>query len=357
LTKHIQKPSSELPVLVVGQGIAGTVVAYKLLQGGYHVHVIDNSHHNASSMVAAGLFNPLVFKWITKSWNARALLREANSTYHDLELFLESQFIHPEALVRIIASAPELAQWQRRENQEDFDGLIAPCDVALMAKWDKGYGNRGVLGSGWLDLKRLLIDFRNKLKLNNRLFETSIDYNRLVLEPELSYDGITYSHLICCEGAAAISNPFFKDVVFRNTKGEVLDVEIKGLQLKQMLNHGQFIIPLGDDIYRIGTNFDWQDLNPVPTEVTKNILVAETHDFFGFEMEVKEHQAGIRPTSPDRKPFVGRSKIHPNICLLNGLGSKGALLAPWCANQLLNHLFSEAEIHPDIDLNRTIVQP
>jgi len=211
LTGLVQNPHLELPILIVGQGLAGTVVAFKLLQSGYNVQVIDNQHHNASSMVAAGLYNPLVFKWITKSWNARALLKDAKSTYRDLEVYLKNSFIHEEPLVRIIASSPELAQWQRRENQEDFDGLIAPCDDQISLKWDKGFGNRGVIGSGWLDLKRLLTDFRAKLKEEGRLIEAQMDYSLIPTEPDLWYNGQSYSHIICCEGAAAQANPFFTE--------------------------------------------------------------------------------------------------------------------------------------------------
>src|SRR5690606_17325621 len=112
------------PVLIVGQGLAGTNVAFRLQQLNIPFKVVDNRHLNSASMVAAGLFNPLVFKWITKSWKARLLLSEAINTYQSMEHLLGGKYLDCKPLVRIIASAQEQKQWQRRENQEDYNNLI-----------------------------------------------------------------------------------------------------------------------------------------------------------------------------------------------------------------------------------------
>lgn len=305
-------------------------------------------------MVAAGLFNPLVFKWITKSWKARILLSEALSTYKDMEQLLGGQYIDIQPLVRIIASAQEEKQWQRRENQEDYSNLVLAESKDVAKLWDKGFGNRGVAGSGWLDIKTLLHDFRASLAFENKLIEAVMDYNQLQLNDGLTYQGESFSYVICCDGAAVSQNPFFKELKFSPTKGEVLDIKAPGLSLNRMLNHGQFVIPLGNDNYRIGTNFDWEDLTPTPTETVKQQLVDGFSEFFRVQPQVTDHKAGIRPSTPDRRPYAGRSNVHQNICVMNGMGSKGVLLAPWCSSQLCNHLFSGQPIHPDIDVNRNM---
>lgn len=305
-------------------------------------------------MVAAGLFNPLVFKWITKSWKARLLLSEALITYQSIEQLLGGEYIDSQPLVRIIASEQEQKQWQRRENQEDFEGLVLPENEKILKQWDKGFGNRGVAGSGWLDIKSMLSDFRAMLSAENKLIEAEMDYGEIEIKDQLTYKGESYDYVICCDGAAVSHNPFFKNLKFSHTKGEVLDIKSPELDLNRMLNHGQFVIPLGNETYRIGTNFDWQDLSPVPTEAIKQELLNGFSEFFKVKAQVEDHRAGIRPSTPDRRPYVGRSNVHPNICVLNGMGSKGVLLAPWCTSQLCNHLFSGQPIHPDIDVNRNM---
>jgi glycine/D-amino acid oxidase-like deaminating enzyme len=40
----------------------------------------------------------------------------------------------------------------------------------------------------------------------------------------------------------------------------------------------------------------------------------------------------------DRRPVVLQSQIHPKVFMLNGLGTKGALLAPFFAQQLATQL-------------------
>ena len=45
----------KIDYLIVGQGIAGTILSYKLIKKGYLVKVIDDGHRTASSTKAAGI--------------------------------------------------------------------------------------------------------------------------------------------------------------------------------------------------------------------------------------------------------------------------------------------------------------
>ena len=46
--------------LIIGQGLAGTVLAWNLIQRGRSVIVLDREDESTSSKVAAGLINPFV---------------------------------------------------------------------------------------------------------------------------------------------------------------------------------------------------------------------------------------------------------------------------------------------------------
>ena len=70
--------------------------------------------------------------------------------------------------------------------------------------------------------------------------------------------------------------------------------------------------------------------------------------------EIIEKQAGIRPATKDRRPFVG---FHPNnnkIGIINGLGSKGISLAPYCTKVLIDNIQNHKNINREINIKRYI---
>ena len=63
-------------------------------------------------------------------------------------------------------------------------------------------------------------------------------------------------------------------------------------------------------------------------------------------------RAGVRPTVRDRRPLIG---IHPafrNLAILNGLGTRGVMIAPTAAKQLFNHLEKNEQLDPVTDIKR-----
>ena len=54
--------------IIVGQGIAGTVLAFQLRLKGRRVFVIDKHRDHTSSKIALGTYNPMVLKRFTPCW-------------------------------------------------------------------------------------------------------------------------------------------------------------------------------------------------------------------------------------------------------------------------------------------------
>jgi glycine/D-amino acid oxidase-like deaminating enzyme len=67
-------------------------------------------------------------------------------------------------------------------------------------------------------------------------------------------------------------------------------------------------------------------------------------------VEVIEHWCGVRPASRDRRPILGVTA--PGEAVLNGLGSRGVILAPWCARHLAEHLFDGEPLDPEVSVSR-----
>ena len=60
--------------IIVGQGLAGTLLAHDLIEQGHTLVVIDKDLKASASKVAAGLFNPVSMKRCIPTWNASIFL-------------------------------------------------------------------------------------------------------------------------------------------------------------------------------------------------------------------------------------------------------------------------------------------
>ena len=71
--------------IIVGQGIAGSLIAHFLLQHNKKILVIDKFNPNSASNIAAGVVNPITGRRMVKSWLIDDVLPFAKSTYRLLE--------------------------------------------------------------------------------------------------------------------------------------------------------------------------------------------------------------------------------------------------------------------------------
>ncbi len=339
--------------LIVGQGLVGTVLCHELEQRGIKAMVVDNSHHQSASKVAAGLFNPFVFKWITKSWNIDELLPVMQQIYCQLEELLNVSVYHQTGILRIISSQVEKDRWKKKKTRPDYSvhlGVV-PAEINT-AELDRGFGHIFIQSGGWLDIRKLIEKYNQRLVAEKRLIAEQFHYPELEIGNTCRYKDLEFDEVVFCEGAGVDQNPFFNHLNFRHTKGEVLDITAEGLDTETCVNYGQFLVPHGNHHFRIGTTYAWNQLDDIPTFHAANAMLKNHSDFFGTTPEVIEHKAGVRPTATDRRPFVGRHPEHKALSILNATGSKGVLLAPWCAKQLVNYLLDDQPLHPEIDLNR-----
>ncbi len=72
----------------------------------------------------------------------------------------------------------------------------------------------------------------------------------------------------------------------------------------------------------------------------------------GLGWELVGQDVGERVTTADKHPIAGRAPTDSHLGIFNGLGSKGALLAPWIARQWVNHLTEAVPFDPAVDVRR-----
>ena len=89
--------------LIVGAGVAGLTVATHLIEKEQSVTVID-SGVNHSSIAAAGMITPLVFRRITKGWRVDDFVPALQQFYRKMEAETVSSFYHPIQIRRMFSS-------------------------------------------------------------------------------------------------------------------------------------------------------------------------------------------------------------------------------------------------------------
>ena len=332
-SKKIMKLKTE--ILIIGQGLAGTLLSYQLYKNNIHHFVIDKPSIHSASKVAAGLINPIGIKRMVKSWNVDLFLPYAQSLYQEMEQFLQASFFHPKTMNKIYGEKDEQF-WQHRLNKGLLHHYINPHpkNVLLSNKIHAPYGHGEIKQGARLDMLTFLKAYRSFLHNSKLLIEDDFDDKDLqVSNKKVQWKNIEASKIIFCRGEKDSLSPLFNSLNFRNTKGELLDIEIPDLKLKNILLKGIFVLPVEKGIYKMGATFEheWKDLSPTPNK--KQELLEKWAAISTLQPKIIRHLTGIRPTMHDRRPVLGFLPDNPSVGIFNGLGSRGSLLAPYLSQQ------------------------
>jgi len=340
--------------LIVGQGLAGSLLAFELLRAKHSVFVIDNPNETKASNVAAGVVNPIVFRRMTKSWLIDELYPQLLRSYSELENLLKTKLFYPMPVKKVMGDG-ESDFWQKKFTENELQAYISQNITAPDSPFvNAAHGIGTVHASGRVDLKLLVEKIKDHLTQTSSVRAEVFDFDDM----QLSGSGVTYRSIsarkvIFCEGHSVSKNPYFSDIQFKHTKGEVLRIRTKNYDKNVVLNKAMFLMPEGEQLYRLGATYDWNDLSPQTTTKARRELEARLEAVFTDQCRVVDQQAGIRPTTHDRRPVVGLHPAHPQVGIFNGLGSKGAMLGPYFARQLARFLCGEAEtIHPEVHIKR-----
>ena len=337
---------------IIGQGLAGSVLAYMLMQAGQDVQIFDDANIPASSKIAAGIYNPVTGRKLVKTWLADKIFPFLEDFYPQLEKELNAKFFHPIPIYRPFVNEDSQKYFKSDHVPDDFSDF-ATLEFENINHKDivnSALGGVTTKHSGWVDLKVMLEAFREYFLKKEVLTEIYGDTDYGIATDYRK--AIDYGKVIYCEGFNGINNPYFNYLPFSPVKGELLDIEIQNIDIQEIINQGAFVIPLGGNVYRLGATYSWHELNFLPTEQGKDDLTEKYQKLMKPQMKILSHRAGVRPATKDRRPFVGMHPEFENIGIFNGLGSKGVSLAPFFAKQFVDFLVNNKELHKEVNINR-----
>ena len=340
-------------IIIVGQGISGTVLSSALMEQHQKVLVIDDGNKKAASKIASGVINPVTGRRIVKTWQIDAVMPAAVRIYKALENKLNTQIIQQCNIVNFHASEQMEKAFASRL-AEDPTFLSSPSlSDTITAAFDSPFGH-SVIDPCWLvHLENVLAAWRQYLIEKNALIEDVFDFKKLdVAADQVVYKNYTANQIIFCEGAKGQENPYFKQLPFAPNKGEALLVKINDLDNRYIYKKAVSIVPWKDAVFWVGSNYEWDNYNDDPSPSFKEKTMAALNEWLTIPYEVIDHIAAIRPANTQRRPFVGMHPIYKNIGIFNGMGTKGCSLAPFFAEQLTSHILQQTALDNEASIDR-----
>jgi len=300
--------------LIVGQGLAGTLVGLEAERRGRDFVVVDEGAGDTATRAAAGLFNPLTGPRFTpdgKGWEKLVPF------YRELEQRLGTELVHLLPLVRPLTGT--------KVGPEAFPQSAPGWSAELSSEKDAVR----IEGGGWVDLPRLVDAARTRWlasgPLEPRRFEEAEGRGQTV---------------IWCGGVADFTSSTWTSVPgvqgrWQAVRGDVLTVRIPGFNL----DHGEvgprFLLPLGAQRFRWGatheSDVDDQTFRPDARNALEGWLSDRLN---GKSFEVLDHRWGVRPASRIRVPLIVTHPDEPGWTLFNGFGGRGVALVPRTLSQL-----------------------
>ncbi|MFP9099918.1 NAD(P)/FAD-dependent oxidoreductase [Flavobacterium sp. RHBU_24] len=339
--------------LIIGGNLAGIAFAETALQNNKSFIVVSDESQN-SSLVAAGIYNPVILKRFSLPQDAHEHLAYMKPFYKNIAGRLGVHFDIEIPIYRRFASVEEQNLWFEAADKPKLTPFLdTNIKHEKFTGIDAAFGYGRVKETGYIDTNILITSYRAYLKQSNLLRHETFQYNLLeVFNDHITYKDITAKHIIFAEGFGIHQNPYFKKLPLDGTKGELLIIHAPDLQLPVGVNAGVFILPIGNDLYKVGATYEWDDKTATPTAAGKAELTEKLDEIITCPYEVVNHLAGIRPTVKDRKALVGTHPQYKNMHLLNGLGTRGVMLGPYMAKELFESIATGVPVKREINLNR-----
>lgn len=339
--------------IIVGLGLAGLAFARKLEKNSKSFIVFeDDSQH--SSKVAGGMYNPVILKRFTPVWDAKNQLEIALPFYKEMEEKFDTTYNIPIDIGRLLTSIEEQNNWFATcDHPLLTDYMIPKIDNKKYSGIESPFGYGKLTKTGRIDVKKLLKDFSNYLVKKEAIRFEPFNYEEIQFENDaVKYKDIEASKIIFCEGFGIKKNPFFNYLPMQEAKGELITIHASELAVDFLLKSGVFILPLGAHNFLVGATFNWKDKTNNPTQEGKKELVEKLNKIINVDYTVIDQVAGIRPTVKDRRPLVGIHPTCPQLVVLNGLGTRGVMIAPTVSQELYNHLENKTPLKQEINIMR-----
>lgn len=340
---------SALPDIgIIGQGLAGSLLAWQLVRAGVNVHVWHEDLPGAASAVSPGLMTPLTGRKFTPIQNARALWAATRSVCAELESVSGRRFLHSLPVVRFF-STPEHSALAGQHSAEALACGIGSAEVlesgAHGALWQDSHGSVRMYGGGFLDLQAVCAYIREFLQAAGRLTVANVQPAAI-----RSLCG----KVVDCRGWRLGLDPLWQHIEHNPARGELIEIETAegALDPGTVWHFSHWLQPVSANRWRMGSTYAWSHFDAPPTISARTTLEWSLRRNWRGGFRVVDCYSGVRPAIRDYLPVLGSHPRHPEYAICYGFGSHGALYAPACAQWMAAHLLEDLPVPEAYDNRR-----
>ncbi len=324
--------------LIVGHGLAGATLAWQLQKLEQTVAVVDREATHTASRVAAGLISPISGKRNAASYRFEQFWAEAKELYGGLEQLTGGRFLYFDRTLKVSENAGEV---------ERLVALDAPYRTLSAIE---------LFDAARLDVNAFLDTSRRCLQERGVYFCCDLDLSRDISIGESQVDvpvlDVSARVIVFCQGIDAQSNALLSGLSFEPAKGEILEIASVELANANTVLGDVWVVPRSSDRCLVGATYDRDFENASPSEAGRQTILHRLGELAEINVQVTDHRAAIRPILTGRLPKIGISQ--PHVAFFNGLGSKGALRAPYVSRQLAEHLVLGQQVDEEFWLEHAI---
>ncbi len=320
---------TQFDFLIIGQGLAGSLLAWRLITQGQKVLLVDSCRQQTASRTAAGLINPVTGKRLVKPARVENYLSTAKKLYQDLSVFFNEKFLFEKPQLKLFRSEDDILQWQKRKKDPAYDDFLGEQFTAV----DKSFLTTSSLGGfnqkqcAYLDTVPLL------------------DKLRLFFIQENSFVNAQFK---------LQNNPWFSPLPLQPVQGEILTMETEQALPEEIIQFGKWLLPLSNKRFKLGSTWQWQPLDETPTQAAFSQLTEACYAEFPQLKSARliETNVGVRPATKDKNPFIGPHPQQLQLMVFNGFGAKGSLLIPWYSECFSRYLLTGEALPKHVDITR-----
>ncbi|MFN1833723.1 NAD(P)/FAD-dependent oxidoreductase [Balneola sp. MJW-20] len=352
--------------VVIGGGLAGLAAASSLLGAERSVCLIEKeSIASGASGTPLGLVNPATGRYATKSWRAEDCYK---AVYNDLKkvsagsgrsIFRENGVLRP-ALTNKIAD-------RMQENTLESNWPEDWAEWISQEKIHDSYKGLNVTNGGvWLPIG-LTVDIAGYLehkavRLQERGLKILIGSEPVVEREDGSWVIRTADHSVNCESVIYAAGHLTKRVSYwdwlpiHSVKGQVARFRTDyAFPYPCSISALGYLGSLNENEFTVGSTYEHKFDHTEPDDYGIRYLKERMKKVVPDLIESGEligQWAGVRASTPNRKPILGEHPEHPNLYVFAGLGSKGMLYSAYLGDLLAKHILEDGPLPDEISISR-----
>lgn len=353
---------------ILGAGIAGLSLADALSERGKSVCLIERNHIGAGASGTPGaLVNPATGRRATKTWQAENCYKAIRANLEKVESFSDLQFYQNNGLLRP-ALSPKMArkmseQYEKNHWPEGWCSWLSEKEIK-----ERHPGIECVEGGLWLPIG-LTVDPGEYLRALGRYLQSREVHiitgqhakpreHNSHWTLELSDRKIKADRLVYATGYHALSVSYWKEIPLHPIKGQVMRFRKTGgpLAFSHSISSLGYLANIGDHHSFVQGSTYEHDFDELKSDdYGEEYLRGRLRKTLpGLEKEVIAEQgwAGVRMSTPNKKPVLGRHHAIPHLYLFTGLGSKGLMYGKFLADHYADYLLEGTPLFKAVSIDR-----